>query len=325
MKVGVIGTGSMGQNHVRVLSEISTLIGVCDSNPETGEKIAAKFKTKYHKSVESLLEAGVEAVSVVTPTNAHYDISKKVLASGVHLLLEKPATGVPEKINELSKLAERNGVVFAVGFIERHNPVVSFAKKNLEGGTFGSLISASARRVSSFPSRIKDVGVIMDLGVHDIDIIKYLAGAPAKSVFATAGRFMHKEFEDHANIIIEFENGITGTIEVNWLTPTKVRSISMTCSGQFVEFDYTTQSIDICSATLREFDPANLFDLGLEYQARSINLKKEEPLRRELVDFIKAAEEHRPPLVSGNDAAETISIAEAAIKSSKTNSVVRLK
>lgn len=325
MKVGVIGVGSMGQNHVRVLSEISNLVGVCDSNPEAGEKIASKFKTKYYKNVSDLLASGVEAVSVVTPTNAHYDIATKVIESGAHLLLEKPATGVSKKLMELTKLAERKGITFAVGLIERHNPVVSLAMNNLKGGTFGSLISAHARRVSSFPSRIKDVGVIMDLGVHDIDVIKYLSGSKARSVYATAGKFKNKEFEDHANIIIEFSNGITGVVEVNWLTPTKVRTLAMTCSGQFVEFDYTSQSIHVCSATLREFDPANLFDLGLEHQTRTINLKKEEPLRRELSDFIKAAENGTQPLVTGGDAAETIAIAEAAIKSAKTNSVVHIE
>jgi len=325
MKVGVIGTGSMGQNHVRVLSEISTLVGVCDSNPEAGEKIATKFKTKYFRDVEGLLSSGVDAVSIVTPTSAHYEIAKMAIESGVDVLLEKPATGVSSKLQELSELAERKKVTFAVGFIERHNPVVSFAKKNLTGGAFGSLISAHARRVSSFPSRIKDVGVIMDLGVHDIDVLKYLSGAPAKRVYATAGKFKNKEFEDHATIVIEFENGVTGTVEVNWLTPTKVRSLSMTCSNQFVEFDYTSQSIDVCSATLKDFDPANLFDLGLEYQTRNINLKKEEPLRRELVDFLKAAEEGSTPLVTGFDATETIRIAEAAMKSARSNSVVPLK
>jgi UDP-N-acetylglucosamine 3-dehydrogenase len=324
MKVGVIGTGSMGQNHVRVLSEISDLVGVCDSNPEAGEKIASKFKTKYFRNVKDLLAAGVEAVSVVTPTMAHYDIAKTVIESGVNLLLEKPATGASDKLHELSKLAEKKGVTLAVGFIERHNPVVSFAMKNLSSGTFGSLISAHSRRVSSFPSRIKDVGVIMDLGVHDIDILKYISGAPAKSVYATAGKFKNKDFEDHANIIIEFDNGVTGVVEVNWLTPTKVRTLSMTCSSQFVEFDYTSQSIAICSATLREYDPANLYDLGLEFQARSINLKKEEPLRRELSDFLKAAERGSAPLVTGFDAAETIKIAEAAIESAKSHSAISL-
>jgi len=324
MKAGVIGTGSMGQNHVRVLSEMADLVGVCDVNKEVGEKIAVKFKTSYFPNVDALLAAGVEAVSIVTPTSSHYETAKKVIDAGVHLLLEKPATGSSAKLLELSKLAESKKITFATGFIERHNPVVSFAKKNLKSGNFGSLISTHSRRVSSFPPRIKDVGVMMDLGVHDIDVMKYLVESPVTRVFTAAGKFKNKDFEDHANIVMEFANGVTGVVEVNWLTPTKVRTLAMTCSDLFVEFDYTSQSIEIFSTQMREFDPGNLYDLGMELHGRTISLRKEEPLKRELADFLRSCKDGTEPLVTGRDAAETISIAEAAMKSAKSNQVVSL-
>lgn len=314
----------MGQNHVRVFSEMADLVGVCDINKEVGEKVAAKFKTPFFPNVDALLATGAEAVSIVTPTSSHYEMAKKVIGAGIHLLLEKPATGSSAKLLELSKLAERKKVTFATGFIERHNPVVSLAKKNLTGGNFGSLISAHSRRVSSFPQRIKDVGVIMDLGVHDIDVIKYLVGSPVARVFSAAGKFRNKDFEDHANIVMEFANGVTGVVEVNWLTPTKVRTLAMTCSDQFVEFDYTSQSIEIFSTQMREFDPGNLYDLGMELHGRTINLKREEPLRRELSDFLRACKDGTEPLVTGLDAAGTISIAEAAMKSARNNQVISL-
>ncbi|MDD1769691.1 MAG: Gfo/Idh/MocA family oxidoreductase [Methanomassiliicoccales archaeon] len=324
MKVGVIGTGSMGQNHVRVLSEMADLVGVFDANKEVGEKVAARFKTKYFPDLDSLLASGIEAVSIVTSTSAHYDTAKKAIMAGVNLLLEKPATASSARLLELARLAEGKKIVFATGFIERHNPVVSFAKKNLQGGNFGSLISAHSRRVSSFPLRIKDVGVIMDLGVHDIDVIKYLAGSPVIRVFTSSGKFKNKDYEDHANIVMEFENGVTGVVEVNWLTPTKVRTLEMTCSDQFVQLDYTSQSIEIFSTQVREFDPANLFDLGMELHGRTINLKKEEPLKRELQDFLQACKEGTKPLVTGFDAAETISVAEAAMESANSRRVISL-
>lgn len=325
MKVGVIGTGSMGQNHVRVLSEIANLVGICDSNPEVGTKIAEKFETKFFQDVDDFLASGIEAVSIVTSTNAHFDITKKAIEAGVNVLLEKPATGDPERLLELSNLAENKKIVLAIGLIERHNPIVSFAMKNLNAGNFGSLISAHARRVSSFPQRIRDVGVVMDLGIHDIDVIKYLANSRVKKVFATAGKFKNKDFEDHANIVMEFENGITGIVEINWLTPTKVRSLALTCSDQFAELDYISQTIDIWSTTLREFDPSNLYDLGLESHGRQISLKKEEPLKRELNDFLRACKSHNTPLVTARDAAETLKIARAAIESARTSRVVELK
>jgi len=324
MKVGIVGVGSMGQNHVRVLSEISEVVGVCDVNRDAGEKIAAKFKTKFFPDIDHLISSGVEAISIVTPTSAHFETAKTAIKAGVHTLLEKPATGSSAKLLELSKLAESKKVTFAVGFIERHNPVVSFAMKNLKAGNFGSLISLHARRVSSFPLRIKDVGVIMDLGVHDIDVIKYLVGSPVSRVFSAAGRFKSKDFEDHANIVMEFKNGVHGVVEVNWLTPTKMRTLAMTCSDQFIELDYTAQSVDISSSQMRDFDPGNLFDLGMELHGRTINLKKDEPLKRELSDFLKACTGGTAPLVTGYDAVETIAIAEAAMKSAMTNQVVTL-
>jgi UDP-N-acetylglucosamine 3-dehydrogenase len=324
MRVGVIGTGSMGQNHVRVLSEIAELVGVCDANAETGTRIAQKFKTTYFAKPEELLASGLDAVSIVTPTSTHYEIARKAIDAGVNLMLEKPATGDPEKLMELSSLAKSKGLILAIGLIERHNPIVSFAKKNLESGNFGSLISAHARRVSGFPLRVRDVGVIMDLGVHDIDVIRYLSNSKVKRVFATAGKFKNKEFEDHADIVMEFENGIAGTVEVNWLTPTKVRGLELTCSDQFVELNFIDQSVDIWTSSLRQFDPENLFDLGLEYQTRRITLKKEEPLKRELTDFLKACADGSEPLVTGPDAAETLRVARAAMESVRLGRAIEL-
>lgn len=324
MRVGVIGTGSMGLNHARVLSEIAQLIGVCDSNPGVGTKVAKRFKTEFYETPESLLSAGLDAVSIVTPTSSHYEVAKKAIDAGVNVLLEKPATGNPDRLMELSRLAERKGLTLAIGLIERHNPVVSFAKKGLESGNFGALISAHARRVSSFPLRVRDVGVIIDLGVHDIDVIRYLADSKVRKVFATAGRFKNKEFEDHADIVMEFQNDLAGTVEVNWLTPTKVRGLELTCSDQFVELNFIDQSVEMWTSTLQEYDPENLFDLGLEYQSRRITLKKEEPLKRELADFLRACANGSEPLVTAADAAETLRVAHAAMDSVRLGRAVEL-
>ena len=324
VKVGVIGTGSMGKNHVRVLSEMEELAGVCDSSKEIGETVAARFKTAYFSNIDELIDSGVEAVSIVTPTADHYENARKAIEARVHTLLEKPATGSVDKLKELSHLAEKKGVVLAVGLIERHNPVVEFAASSLRSGSFGSLISVHARRVSSFPSRIRDVGVIMDLGVHDIDVIRYLVNSPATRVYAVSGKTKHPEFEDHANIVIEFENGVTGVIEVNWLTPMKVRMMSMTCIDRFVELDYVTQSVQVSYSELQEMDPEDLFHLGVEFHGKRITLKREEPLKRELADFIEAIDSGSGPLVTGFDAAKTLEIAHGSMISAAENRVVEL-
>ena len=174
------------------------------------------------------------------------------------------------------------------------------------------------------PSRIKDVGVVMDLGVHDIDVVQYVVGKKARSVYALGGKGKEMKFEDHANMLIDFEGGTTGFVEVNWLTPMKVRKLALTCDKRFVEVDYMEQSALVCSSTFKPFESGNLYNVPLELDVRRIAIKKEEPLRRELSDFLAAAEKDNEPLVSGESAIETLKIAEAALKSIRSGTKVEV-
>jgi UDP-N-acetylglucosamine 3-dehydrogenase len=263
-------------------------------------------------------------VSVCVPTSLHFKVAMDAIAAGKHVLVEKPlCEGVPDA-RRLTKAARDAGVVLAVGHIERHNPVVASAKRHLEAGTWGDLITAGARRVSNFPDRIRDVGVIMDLAIHDIDVLRYLVGKPVTTVFAVGGRQKHQAFEDHATILLTFANGVHGYVEANWLTPMKVRKLSLTCLRNFVELDYTAQSLTISSSTLGPLDPSNLYQVPLDVDTRHVNLRKEEPLKLELKDFLRAAKEGGEPLVTGEDAVETLRVVEAAVESQRTGKVVAL-
>jgi len=164
----------------------------------------------------------------------------------------------------------------------------------------------------------------MDLGVHEIDVLRFLVGAPVESVFALGGRKLHGNFEDHANVLLRFHNGVHGFIEVNWLTPMKVRKLALTCLKSFVEVDYTEQSVTVSSSTLGPLDPFNLYQIPLEHHQQKIHVRKEEPLRRELEDFLNAIREKRSPLVSGEDAVETLLVAIAANESHRTGKLVQL-
>jgi len=166
--------------------------------------------------------------------------------------------------------------------------------------------------------------VVMDLGVHEIDVLRFLVGAPVESVFALGGRKLHGNFEDHANVLLRFHNGVHGFVEVNWLTPMKVRKLALTCLKNFVEVDYTEQSVTVSSSTLGPLDPFNLYQIPLEHHQQKIHVRKEEPLRRELEDFLNAIREKRPPLVSGEDAVETLRVAIAANESHRTGKLVQL-
>ena len=318
LNVGVIGIGLMGQNHARVYSEIANLIGIADPNEEILGEVSKRFNVEGYKHFKDLLILkDLDAVSISSPTSTHFDVTKAAIEAGKHVLVEKPMGGELERAKELVAKAKEKGVVFAVGYIERHNPVVGITKKLIEKKEFGEVISVSSRRVSSFPSRIKDVGVILDLGIHDIDVIRYLLDSKVRSVYTLAGETGKKEFEDHANILLEFDNGIFAFIEVNWLTPMKVRKVSLTCSQNFVEMDYINQNLMISSSTIRKLDIGNLYRIPQEYEERKIEVEKREPLKNELSDFLDAIEKGKEPLVSGEEGVRTLEIAHAAMQSAQ--------
>jgi UDP-N-acetylglucosamine 3-dehydrogenase len=318
MKVGVIGVGAMGQNHARVYSEIANLIGVTDAVTEQAKKIGERLGVKAFDNADSLLDQ-VDAVSICTPTSYHFDTAMKAISKGKHLLVEKPFTGDSKKAGELCKAAEKQGVTIASGFIERCNPIVSVAKETMETGRIGKVISLASRRVSSFPSRIRDVGVIMDLGIHDVDVMRHITSSNVKSVYAVGGRFANPSFEDYANLLMEFDNGAVGFIEVNWLTPMKVRKVSFTCSGGFVQMDYTDQSLEVSTSKVGNLDQSDMFRIPLEYDVRKVSVRKEEPLRSELDLFLKAAESGRSPAAGGMDAVQNLKVCEAALASMRTH------
>jgi UDP-N-acetylglucosamine 3-dehydrogenase len=318
LNVGVIGCGMMGQNHARVYSEIANLVGVSDSNEKIQSQVSRRFKVKGYSDYHNLLEReDLNAVSISTPTTTHYSIASDAISNKKHVLIEKPMGGDLDKAKSLVAMAKKQDVVLAVGYIERHNPVVGFTKNLLEKKKFGDIISVSSRRVSSFPLRIKDVGVVLDLGIHDIDVIRYLLGSKARSVFSLAGGTNESKFEDHANILIEFESGVFAVIEVNWLTPMKVRKVALTCSKNFVEMDYINQTLQVSSSTIKKIDYQNLFRIPQEYLERKLQIERREPLKNEIVDFLGAIERKREPLVSGEEGVKTLEIAHAAIKSAK--------
>ncbi len=312
--MGVIGVGSMGQNHARIYSEMGNLVGVYDVFAEQSKKIASRFNVQWHGSVDSLLKK-VDAVSIATPTSTHFENAMKAIDAGVSCLVEKPFTGEPRKARDLCRAAEKEKVIITPGFVERFNPVVGAARDSLAEGRFGKLVSISTRRVSSFPSRIRDVGVIMDLGIHDIDVVRYITGAEITSVYAMGGKMANPSFEDHAEMLVEIEGGIVGLLETNWLTPMKVRKVAMTCSEGYVQLDYMDQTMEISSSKFKELDPANLSQIPLELDVRRISLKKEEPLKRELESFVGAVEKDTSPEITGWDALSNLCVCAAASKS----------
>lgn len=325
LKIGVIGIGSMGKNHARVCSELEQveLVGIADADKETAKKVAEKLDTKAFLDYKELLQE-VDAAIIATPTITHHNITMDLLKHGKHVLVEKPICDGVEKAQILTKKAEETCLVLAVGHIERHNPAVKFVKDAMQNKRFGELITITSKRVSNFPGRIKDVGVIFDFGVHDIDVMRYLAG-DVESVYARAGKFNENiAYEDHANIVLNFENGICGIVEVNWLTPTKIRKLFLTCSKNFVEADYMNQTVTISSSSFKQVDEMDLYRVPIEYNTNQIALEKREPLRNEIEDFIDAIKQKKQPLATGEDGVLALKIVEAATKSYKKGEEVKI-
>ena len=324
-KIGIIGSGSMGKNHVRVCTELETveLFGVADTDKITAKKVAEKFGTKAFLDYRELLPE-IDAAIVATPTVTHHKIAMDLLNNGRHVLVEKPICDSIEKAEELMKKAEKESLILAVGHIERHNPAVQFVKDLTQSKRIGELITLTSKRVSNLPGRIRDVGVIFDFGVHDIDVMRYLAGE-VESVYARAGKFNETiKHEDHATIILNFEHEICGIVEVNWLTPMKIRKLFLTCSENFVEVDYINQSVTISSSSFKQINESDLYNVPIQYNMNEVALEKKEPLKNEIEDFVDAIERNKKPLATGEDGVMALKIAEAAIASYKSGRAVTL-
>lgn len=303
VNVGVIGVGAMGYNHARVYYRLenANLVAVSDVSERTLKKVCKKYDTKGYNDIEDLLnDPEIEVVSVCVPTTHHYDVVMKAIEHGKHVLVEKPIAFTEEEAEGMIKAAKEKGVILSTGHVERFNPAVQKAKELIENDVIGDVVSASAKRVGPFPPRIKDVGVAIDLAIHDLDVMYYLFDEEVSQVYATMGSILDKcEYEDHAEIMVNFED-VTGILEVNWLTPYKRRQIEITGTDGIISVDYIDQSIDVHGKF-----------------AQDIQIKHEEPLKEELSSFLECVVNNEKPVITGEDGLNALRMVLAANKSSK--------
>jgi UDP-N-acetylglucosamine 3-dehydrogenase len=310
INVSVLGCGVWGRNHARVFSELpnARLVSVVDINQATAREISERYNTSYALNpIEAMADPEVDAVTVCTPTVTHMELALQAIEAGKHVLVEKPMTNTVMEAETLIRAAEKNGVYLAVGFVERFNPAVKEAYRVISEGIIGDIILVHAKRVSKWPIRIGDVGVIKDLAVHDIDIVNKLFGEEAGSVFANAGNIRH-DFEDYANIMMCFKGKRGAFIETNWLTPRKVRSLTITGTEAIINVEYITQTLTLENSK----------------QITQPFIDNAEPLRLELESFINSIINDTPPEVSGLDGLRALRVCEAAIESARTGNQVVL-
>ena len=310
INVGVIGVGAMGYNHARVYYRLenANLVSVSDVSERTLKKVCKKYNTKGYSNIEDLLKnPEIEVVSVCVPTTHHYDVVMKAIEYGKHVLVEKPIAFTEEEASEMIKAAKEKGVTLGTGHVERFNPAVQKAKELIENDVIGDLVSASAKRVGPFPPRIKDVGVAIDLAIHDLDVMYYLFDEEVEQVYATMGSILDKcEYEDHAEIMVNF-HGVTGMLEVNWLTPYKRRQIEITGTDGIISVDYIDQTIDVHGKF-----------------AQDIKINHEEPLKEELKSFLECVANNEKPVITGEDGLNALRMVLAANKSSKEHIPISL-
>ena len=310
--VAVIGVGGWGKNHVRVYKELASteLVSVCDVNAERAKDIANQFGCKaYVNSTRMLKNKEIEAVSVCTWSTKLAGEAFKALKAGKHVLVEKPMAANTRQAEKLLETAEQNGLHLTVGFLMRFIPGLQHIREAVENKKIGELVCATARRVSQWPERIGDVGVVKDTAIHDIDVMRYIFNEDPVTVYAKTGSMRHIKFEDYAQIMLTYRGGKSAFIESNWLTPYKTRLLTVTGSGAIMKLDYMTQELWI------EEPKENL-------QPR---YPVQEPLKLELQHFADCILEKKKPLVTGVDGLKALQVAEAALRSSAKNRAIKLR
>lgn len=297
-KVGVIGLGWMGKVHLRNYSEMHgvEIMGVVDTEQAALAEAAERFGVPTFTDLDALLAQGLDAVSVCVPTVLHHQVGLKVIASGANLLIEKPLAATAAEGAELVAAARAKGVSLMVGHIERFNPAVQRVKE-LVGD---DVISIQIERVGPYPPRIQDVGVIRDLGSHDIDLIRFLTGSEYRQVYAVCTTSQGRH-EDNALITAQMENGVLANINTNWVTPYKSRKIRVAAKSKFIVADLVTQEV-------REYSQFSTYDKS--YSVREWPMVYREPVKEELRLFLKCLREKQPVPITGEDGLEVLKVIE---------------
>jgi len=305
VRVGVIGVGRWGQNHVRIYRELGcSLAGVSDTNPAV-EEIAGELGIRYFPDYRELLP-NVDAVSVVVPTNAHYRVVKDCLEAGKHVLVEKPLTLDSSEALDLIKTARRKRLVLMVGYLFRYNAAVTELKRQLR--TAGDISYITARYIHSNKPPRKDCGVIFNFATHLIDILNFLLDEKPKSVFCRKINCLSKEREDCAFVLLEYRN-FSACLEVTWLHPLKKRDMWIIGSKEKIYADFLEQMITRYPIVVTQ----DKVESGKEV---NVDIRKNEPLKEEIKSFVGAVESGR--MVDAEDEYMITRICEKCIESSES-------
>jgi UDP-N-acetylglucosamine 3-dehydrogenase len=331
MKAAVIGVGSMGVNHARVYSEFPELdlVAVTDVNEVSAAKIARLRNTRPYTDYRKMLkECQPDLVSVAVPTRFHRQVVMDALDAGCHVLVEKPIAATVAEGKEMNAHAKAKGLKLMVGHIVRFNPAVQVLKSQLDDGALGQIFQVRCRRLGPFPTRVQDVGVVIDLATHDLDIMSYLIGSPATRLYAETEQKIHSAYEDTLVGTIRFANGVLGSLNIDWLTPTKIRELAITGERGMFLFDDLNQELSFYENQEANGDQwASLALLHGVSVGRMIRypINRREPLRAELEAFVNCVRDDLPVPVTAEDGLMALELAQALVRSGQTGLVVEMR
>lgn len=297
LKIGVAGVGVMGRNHARVLADIRdfALSAVFDPDQATAQGVAALYDAAAFTAADDFVAAGLDAAVVATPNRYHADLSVALLERGVHVLVEKPIAATVADAQRMIDAAKANDRVLMVGQVERFNPAVEAVKRAIQGE---DVISIQITRVGPFPPRMGDVGVVIDLAVHDIDIIRHLTDSEIVEVQPQLAR-TKAEREDTALLQFRLANGVIAHITTNWVTPYKTRTLQVATKGKFVVADLMTRQVTEYFGQQPDGS----------YSTRGVMSWPNEPLKKELEAFAHAIRTGETPAVTGEDGLRNLEVA----------------
>jgi UDP-N-acetylglucosamine 3-dehydrogenase len=300
MKVAQIGVGGWGKNHSRILSQLGVLTAVCDADQNKAKEIGQKYSVNHYVSMDNMLKnENVDAVFVCTPTSTHFDVATKLIQNKKNVFVEKPMTYKSEEGVQLLEFAKKNNVLLTCGYIERFNPAVEMVKDFVKTKKYGELIMLEFHRENRMPLHIKDVGIIYDTSVHDIDTAMWLFDDAPEVVFARSGKIRH-EHEDFATIMLGFKDNKVAIISSNWITPARVRHFNAVCTDGIICGDFISREVRV--------------EQGQGPQIPKMG--NQEPLMVEIKSFLEAIEGKADLRVRPEDAVNVTKIAEAALLSS---------
>ncbi len=329
VRIALVGAGVMGTNHLRVLRDFDegavSVVGVSERVPEALARAERLFHVPGFADYREMIErTAPDLVVIVTPTATHFEVASFALEHGCHTLVEKPIARTLEEAFTLIELSHARGAILAVGHVERFNPAVRRLKQLLEEGTLGAIYQLHARRLGPFPPRIRDVGVTLDLATHDLDVMRFVTGGQVESVFAQTRQFVRHNFEDLLLGVLRFDSGVLGILDVNRLTPTKTRELTVTGERGMFYLNYLTQELTF---TENDYEPSawgqmgSLAGVGDGVMTR-YKVHKAEPLRLEYDDILRAMRTGDRAGVSGEDGLAALALARDILESAQTGKVI---